>query len=315
MSSLAPRIAYFGLPLGALALLHAGYAPRVVVLGHTDGLGTRRLRRRLHAGVTVLTRPSLHDASALQAIEQAAPDVILSWFYPKQIPERLLRLASRGAFGTHPSLLPRWRGPDPYFWALYRGDAETGVSLHRLERAYDTGPVIAQEKLAITADDDAWRLAKRLDRPALRLLVECARRLHAGEELAGSAQDEALASDAPAPDEALLAIDWTHSADEIVRLVRAAAPYPGASCELGDELVEVVRARRYEPELPRALAPAEAVETPLGLVVRAGDRGVLVERVRRESGELLIGAQLRALFAHGLARVGFSAANSAKKNG
>lgn len=278
--------------------------PALIVLGRTRALGARRLRR-LARGVPCLELPDWTDARNVSRIAASRPDAILSWFYPKQIPESVLALAARGAFGTHPSLLPRWRGPDPYFWALYSGDPETGVSLHRLEREYDTGAVIAQRRLTIASSDDSWSLAKRLDRPALALLVECAQRLRAGDELEGVAQDGACATLAPQPDDDLLAIDWTLPVAQVVRLVRAAAPYPGATTELGEELVEVVGARPYDRPLPRALASADAVLTPAGVVVCARDGGVVIERVRRESEALLRGAEVAVLFPEGLAHVGF----------
>ncbi len=304
MSSQGPAIAYFGLPLGALALARAGHAPVLIVLGHTDAPGARRVRRVFGARVPILAKPDLRESSVLQAIAGVAPDALLSWFFPRQIPDAVLQLAARGAFGVHPSLLPRWRGPDPYFWSLYAGDRETGVTLHRLESAYDTGAVIAQVRVAIASGDDAWRLARRLDRPGLELLVQCAERLAAGELLTGAPQDERQASAAPLPDEALLSIDWRRPAEQIVRLVRAAAPYPGASTVLGEQPVDVIGAEPYPGALPRVLQPAEAVYTSAGLVVRAGDRGVRVTRVRREDGELLRGDGLLALFPQGLTRIG-----------
>ncbi|MEY4511858.1 MAG: hypothetical protein RLZZ450_3980 [Pseudomonadota bacterium] len=305
MSSNLFRFAYFGLPLGALALARAGFVPSVVVLGHTDTPGARRVRRVLGKRALLLARPDLDDPAVIAALASVRPEAILSWFYPKRLPERVLRLAPRGAFGAHPSLLPRWRGPDPTFWAIYSGDHETGVSLHRLEAEYDTGAVIACERLAIGANDTAWRLAKRLDRPGLALMVRCAGALSAGDELRGVPQDDTLATPAPLPDEQLLSIDWARPADEIVRLVRAAAPYPGASAELGDELVDVLEATPYEPALPRALEPCDAVWTPAGLVVCAGDRGVLVSAARDDAGELLRGDALQELFPEPLARVHF----------
>ncbi|HEY6879676.1 MAG TPA: formyltransferase family protein, partial [Polyangiales bacterium] len=253
----------------------------------------------------LLERPDLGDERCQRALAEVGADALLSWFYPKQVPLSVLQRFPRGAFGTHPSLLPRWRGPDPYFWAIHEGDLETGVSLHRLEAEYDTGSVIAQERLTIDPCEDSFQLAKRLDRPALRLLVECARRLREGDPLEGVAQDPAAVTLAPKPEPEQLEIDWEASAAQIVRLVRAAAPYPAASCELGTELVEVVRAAVYPRALPRALEPCDAVWTPSGLVVRAGDAGVLIERVRTEQGELLRGSELTRLFPEGLTHVHF----------
>jgi methionyl-tRNA formyltransferase len=301
MSSKLVRFAYFGLPLGALALARAGFAPCLIVLGHTDAPGARRVRKLS----PLLERPDLQDADVQRAITDAGADALLCWFYPKQVPQSLLDAFPRGAFGTHPSLLPRWRGPDPYFWAIYEGDSETGVSLHRLEVEYDTGNVIAQEKLAIEPREHAFQLAKRLDRPALRLLVECARRLNAGESLQGRAQPQEGVTLAPKPEPEQLEIDWELPAAQVVRLVRAAAPYPGASCELGEELVDVLEAEVYARQLPRALEPCDAVWTPSGLVVRAQDAGVVIRRVRTERDEILRGSALTQLFPEGLTRLHF----------
>jgi methionyl-tRNA formyltransferase len=301
MSSKLVRFAYFGLPLGALALARAGYMPRVIVLGHTDAPGARRVRM-LARDVMVLGQPELADLGVQRAITSVGADALLSWFYPKQIPATLLRAFPRGAFGAHPSLLPRWRGPDPYFWALYTGDRETGVSLHRLEAEYDTGAVIAQEAVTIDDRDDGFRLAKRLDRPGLRL---CATRLRAGDALTGVPQDDAAATPAPRPEPELLEIAWEQPAAQVVRLIRAAAPYPGANCELGDAIVDVLEAGVYTRSLPRALEPYDAVLTPAGVVVCAGDAGVVMRRVRLEDGRELRGNELAQLFPEGLTHVHF----------
>ncbi len=149
------RFAYFGLPLGALALASRGVGPVVACIGHPDAPGMARLRATLgRAGTLVLGRPDLDDAGVVPALAASRPDAILSWFWPRCVPARVLALAPRGAFGVHPSLLPRWRGPDPYFWAIRSGDLVTGVTLHRLDERYDTGAVVAQHILRIDPRDE-----------------------------------------------------------------------------------------------------------------------------------------------------------------
>jgi folate-dependent phosphoribosylglycinamide formyltransferase PurN len=217
---------YVGLPLGAEVLRRAGFVPHIACFGHRM-LGLRRARTELARHVLprrtsehgddlgiaterplVLFKPDLADPSIVRTLASARPDAILSWFWPQRIPETVLALAPRGAFGVHPSLLPRHRGPDPYFHAIRAGDAESGVTLHRLDADYDTGRVVAQRRVAIADTDDAWRLARKLDRPSLALLVECAERLSRGEALEGEVQDESRATEAPQPTEENLCIDW-----------------------------------------------------------------------------------------------------------
>jgi methionyl-tRNA formyltransferase len=261
-----------------------------------------------------LSRPDLDDPAVRHALASTRPDVLLSWFWPKRIPRAVLALPQRGAYGVHPSLLPRWRGPDPYFWAIRRGDEESGVSLHALQADYDTGAVVSQTRLPIDPSENAWSLARRLDRLGLPLLVDAARRLARDEALAGTPQDPASVTLAPRPDEHELAIDWHESAEEIARLVRAAAPYPGASAELGDALVEVIAVQPLAAGLPRALAPAEAALIGGRVAVQTGRGALLLERVRDETGRVLRGAAIRALFPAGLSVLGSASADASGKN-
>jgi len=289
------RFLYFGLPLGAEILRRAGFRPQVAAFGHRMP-GVRRARHFAALGPTVvLLRPDLEDPAVRETLRAARPDAILSWFWPSKIPAEVLALAPRGAFGVHPSLLPRHRGPDPYFHAIRGGDEETGVTLHRLEVEYDTGNVVAQRRLAIGETDDAWRLARRLDRPSLALLVECARRLEAGDPLTGEPQDETLATEAPQPNEDELNIDWDLPALEVLRLIRAAAPAPMASTLLGDSLVFVRRAVAFETELPGGLEPGEALRTPTGIVVVCGEGAIRLVEVEQEDGTRVLGSDIDRL--------------------
>ena len=224
-------------------------------------------------------------------------DLIVSWFWTTRIPASVLDLAPLGSVGVHPSLLPRHRGPDPYFWAIECGDATTGVTAHRLAETYDTGAILAQRTLAIDASWNAWILARRLDRPSLALLREVVARIAAGTPPPERPQDERLATSAPEPRDALLALSWDEPADAIVRRIRAASPWPGAFMSLGDAVVTVTRAATTD-ELPRALEPGEAVVRADGVaVVRAQDRGVLLLEGRDEDEEPLDAAGLARLVA------------------
>ncbi|MBX7193660.1 MAG: hypothetical protein K1X94_16505 [Sandaracinaceae bacterium] len=301
------RFLYFGLPLGAEVLRRHGFVPRVACFGHRMP-GIRRARAALAPTILstdagplaterplLLFKPDLRDRAIVEALASARAEVILSWFWPTQIPEEVLGLAPRGAFGVHPSLLPRHRGPDPYFHAIREGDLETGVTLHRLEAAYDTGHVVAQRRVRIAETDDAWRLARKLDRPSLSLLVECAQRLARGEALEGEPQDEAFATEAPQPDDESLCIDWDEPASEIARLVRAAAPAPMVSTLLGDELVFVRRAAVYDGEVLDVFEPGDAVRTTDGIVVVCGRGALRLDEVEREDGERVKGTAIDRL--------------------
>ncbi|MET0595419.1 MAG: formyltransferase family protein [Polyangiaceae bacterium] len=270
------RIAFFGLPLAALLLLADGHEIAFCLLSRPDTPGRRRLTRKL--GDEVRVRGDLTDGQIGAALKSARPDLLVSWFFTAKLPMSFVKTARLGGFGVHPSLLPRYRGPDPYFAAIDQGDRVTGVTAHRIEAEYDTGAILGRRELAIDPVWTAWQLARKLDRPSLALLRETVRRLAVGDTIAEEAQDEALATLAPAPSDDDCAIVWTWPVERILRRVRALSPSPGAFTEIGEDVVTVVAARATS-DYPRALSPGEAAIVGDRAVIRAGDGAV----------ELLIG--------------------------
>jgi methionyl-tRNA formyltransferase len=288
------RIAFLGLPLAAVLLARDGHD--LAYAGLVHGIGQRRVSTRLAAERTEWT-PDLGADATLERLRAARPELIVSWFWTRRIPARVLALAP--AVGVHPSLLPRHRGPDPYFWAIDAGDATTGVTAHRLSEDYDTGPILAQRALALNPRWDAWTLARALDRPSLALLREVVGACAAGHPPPATPQDEALATLAPSPSEEDLAIRWSWPAGRIERRVRAAAPWPGVWTEIGEELVVLVRSR-VTRDFPRVLLPGEAAVRPDGVaVVRAGEDALELLEGRAEDDQTVLGV---ADFAERVAR-------------
>jgi methionyl-tRNA formyltransferase len=227
------------------------------------------------------------------------PDLIVSWFWTRRLSQRLLARAPLGAIGAHPSLLPRHRGPNPYFHAIDAGDVETGVTIHRLTAEYDDGEMLARRTLVI-GERDAWQLARALDRPSLALLREVVAAFARGEPPVGHEQEEEARTWAPEPDADELHVDWSWPNERVLRRMRALAPVPGLGLDIeGLPLVALkVRAAR---DYPAALEPGEAavVGAPPELVIRTGDGAVAIEKACLEQpdgepGATLAGAALAA---------------------
>jgi methionyl-tRNA formyltransferase len=266
------RIAFFGLPLAALLLLADGHSIAVAVLTGRDVPGRRRLTRRL-GGEHVHVRGELSDGELVTRMRENGTDLLVSWFFTAKLPFSVVRAARLGGIGVHPSLLPRHRGPDPYFAAIDQGDRVTGVTVHRIEEEYDTGAILASQTVAVADDWNAWQLARRLDRPSLALLRETVARLRAGEKIPEREQDETQASLAPLPSAADCALSWSWSTQRILRRIRALAPAPGAFTEIGGHLVTVLAAR-LAPDAPRALVAGEAAVVDGAAVVCAADGAI-----------------------------------------
>ncbi len=290
------RVAFFGLPLAALLLDADGHEVALCAVCRADALGLRRARRRFGEG-RVLLRPSATDPALVDRVRALAPDLVVSWFWTTRLPMSLVGAARLGGVGVHPSLLPRHRGPDPTYWAIASGDEETGVTAHRLERDYDTGAMLGQERLRIEPTWNAWQLARALDRPSLRLLRATVARLARGERIDELPQDPKLATEAPFPDDEACAIRWSWPTDRILRHVRALAPAPGAWTEIGGATVAVLRAAAA-PRFPAALEPGEGAVVVGVPVVRTADGAV--ELLEGEiDGEPADAAALSALFGRG----------------
>jgi methionyl-tRNA formyltransferase len=268
------RIAFVGLPIAALLLRADGHDVVWAGICRRDAIGTRRLRRVI-GRENVSMMPDLDRLAS--AVAARKPELVVSWFWTRKVPASFRAVAPLGAIGVHPSLLPRHRGPDPYFWAIDAGDSVTGVTAHALDDEYDTGAILARRELAIEPSWNAWTLAKRLDRPSLALLRDTVRAFATGSPPRPMTQDDALATDAPQPSEDDLEIRWNDDAARIERRIRAASPWPGAFTALGDlELTLTrVRATSGHPALLAALEPGEAIVRDDGIaMVRARDGAV-----------------------------------------
>ena len=266
------KIAYFGLPLGALLLLRDGHELGPIVLSPVDAPGRRRLTR---AKPDLLDTATSDDEAVDLALRAEQPELLISWFWTRKLPQRWLEQPRLGAIGAHPSLLPRHRGPNPYFWSIDAGDAEVGVTIHRLEREYDTGRMLACSRLA-TGERDAWQLARALDRPSLALLRQTALRLARGEQVTELEQDDRGATWAPEPSGDALKVDFGWTTERVLRRLRALSPTPGVALSVLDVDLFVTRAER-ENDYIAALIPGEAHVSD-SLCLRTADGAIRVTR-------------------------------------
>jgi methionyl-tRNA formyltransferase len=178
-----------------------------------------------------------------QHVRAARPDFIFSFYYRRMLPPEVLAAARRGAFNMHGSLLPKYRGRAPVNWAILKGEAETGATLHEMVEKPDAGRIVEQERVPIGPDDVAIDVFRKVTNAAEVVLRRSLPGL-----LAGTAQmrEQDLARGSyfggRKPEDGR--IDWELSAHEIHNLVRALAPpYPGAF----SEKLKVLRTR-LEPE-------------------------------------------------------------------
>jgi methionyl-tRNA formyltransferase len=256
----ALRVVFAGTPEFAVPVLeglaHSPHAP-VGVLTQPDRPAGRGRRvsasavknAALALGLPIEQPATLKDAAAAQTLAAWRPDVIVVVAYGLLLPETVLEIPAQGCINVHASLLPRWRGAAPIERALLAGDRETGVSIMRMERGLDSGPVYAAQVTPIHPDDTAGTLRSRLAALGTRALLEVLDQVAAGTAHA-RAQDDALATYARKIDKAEARIDWRLSAEDIERRVRAFNPWPIAESRWRDQQLRIWAAHVVEREVP-----------------------------------------------------------------
>jgi methionyl-tRNA formyltransferase len=192
-------------------------------------------------GLPVLTPARLRDPATVADVSGLHAAVGILADYGKLVPSAILDLSPHGILNLHPSLLPRHRGATPIPAAILDGDAETGVTLFRMDAGLDTGPILASEAVALVGDEDAPGLEARLATVAADLL-----RRSLGPWLEGS-----LPAVAQPPEGASLTrpfrrddgrLDPGRPAALLERQVRALRPWPGTFVEASTGRVGVLRA-------------------------------------------------------------------------
>jgi methionyl-tRNA formyltransferase len=188
--------------------------------------------------VPVFQPAGLKDAQAQQALAALRPDLVVVVAYGLLLPQAVLDIPRLGCVNLHASILPRWRGAAPIQRAILAGDSETGVCLMQMEAGLDSGPVLAEVRTPIGADDSGGSLHDRLSVLAAGLLTEHLEDLEGG-RLRPRLQDESRATYAHKLDKAEAAIDWRQDAAQIERQVRAFNPWPVAQARYQGQTLRI----------------------------------------------------------------------------
>ena len=222
-------------------------------------------------GLTVRTPASLRDAADRADFAALYADVAVVVAYGLILPQAVLDAPRLGCLNIHASLLPRWRGAAPIHRAIMAGDAETGVAIMQMQAGLDTGPVLAEARTAIGAQDTTADLHDRLSGMGADLIVDTLDRL----PLPAVPQAESGVTYAHKIDKAEARIDWTQPAEAVDRQIRGLSPFPGAWCLVEGERVKLLRSRL----VPGSGAPGAVLS---GFTIACGSGAVEVLEAQRE---------------------------------
>ncbi len=234
-------------------------------------------------GIPVLQPPTLRNAEAQAELAALAPDLMVVVAYGLILPQVVLDIPKHGCINSHASLLPRWRGAAPIQRAVQAGDAESGVTVMRMEAGLDTGPMLLKVSTPIGADDTGGSLHDRLAELGPPAVLQAIAGLDAG-TLPGEVQDDALATYAHKLNKDEARIDWNRPAAELERLVRAFNPWPICHSSLAGEALKVLAANLA----PGKGSPGEILSASKdGLVVACGEGALSLTRLQLPGGKAL----------------------------
>ena len=181
-------------------------------------------------GINVLKPDSQDDLNDL--VRTLNPEIVITIAYGKIIPEDLLNLPKYGWINVHFSSLPRWRGAAPVQWAILSADKESGVTIFKLDKGMDTGPVYLNKVVSIEPDETTELLLTRLSEIGAYLAIQSLALIENGVE--PSAQINSGVTLAPKINKNDGKINWHESTDEIFNKFRALAGNPGIWTVLGE---------------------------------------------------------------------------------
>ncbi len=232
------RIAFMGTPDFAVPALEA-----VIRAGHNvaciytqpprpKGRGQQVQKSPVHVtsekhGIEVRTPKGLKKTEAQEEFAALELDVAIVAAYGLILPKAVLDAPKHGCLNIHASLLPRWRGASPIQHAIWYGDQESGVSIMQMDEGLDTGPVIDKKAIPITDRMTAPELHDALATLGGEMIVQALNELCANGNLPSTPQPEEGMTYAPLLHKDHGRIDWSKTAVEIDRQVRALNPRPG----------------------------------------------------------------------------------------
>ena len=237
----------------------------------------------LALGLPVFQPERVKDPSVVAQIEHLHPDLIIVVGYGQILPQQLLDLPRIGCWNVHASLLPRWRGAAPIQRAIEAGDRQTGICLMQMENGLDQGPILLQAETAIGDDETAGQLHDRLAQLGADILAKGLTRALNGSVLPATTQSTHGVTYAHKLEKSHARLDWSLSAIDLARKVRAFHPWPIAEAMLANERIRIHHATPIEKN--HSSVPGRVLKaSKYALDIACGQGALRLVKVQRPGG-------------------------------
>jgi len=195
--------------------------------GSTRQTGKSMKEIALEGNLPILQPESINTPEGVQSLQALTPDLLVVAAYGQILAKDVLAVTPHGGINVHASLLPKYRGAAPIAWAIYHGEKKTGVTIIKMSVQLDAGDMLAQEAIDIGPEETAGELEVRLAALGARMSLAVIDQIAAG-TARGMVQEKAQATKAPKLTKEHGVIDWSRTASEVCRHVRAMQPWPTA---------------------------------------------------------------------------------------
>ena len=295
------RIVFFGTPDFAVPTLQALCESRHTVAGvvtqpdrargrgHKAQAGpVKRLAQQ--SGLTTLQPERLREDAFLASLGALDADLGVVAAYGKILTDAVLRIPRLGLINVHASLLPKYRGAAPIHRAVMAGEIETGVTIMRVVKALDAGPMISKVGCRISPSDTSSDVEQELARLGSSALVDAVEAIAQG-RACETPQQDAEATYAPKIEKADGIIDWLNPAGHIHNQIRGLHPWPHAFSDLAGERTILLKSEVESEQTMERVAPGTILHAHADrLAVQTGD-GVLRVLVLQREGRRPVSAQ------------------------
>jgi methionyl-tRNA formyltransferase len=215
----------------------------------------------------------VRDKDVVRQLRRVEPALIVVAAFGQILPPSVLSLPRHGAINVHASLLPRHRGAAPIPAAILAGERRTGITIMLMDEGLDTGPILSQGSMDITAQDTTASLTEKLGQLGAALLLDTLPRWLAG-EISPQEQHDARATYAPVLRKEQGRVDWSEPAEAVARRCRAFQPWPGTFTTWQGQRLKVLSGQPSPAEVPDEI-PGRVLQRDDEIAVATG-KGLLV---------------------------------------
>jgi len=235
-------------------------------------------------GIEVYQPVSINTSSSVKFLKNLNPDLFIVIAYGQILSQEILDIPNLLVINLHASLLPKYRGAAPINQAIIQGEKKSGVTIMKITKQMDAGPIILQKKLAIEPSDTAVTLEEKLSKLGAEALLEALGQIESGtyKAVAQSFKDATFAPKLKKQDGL---IDWSKPAQDISNLVRGTLPWPGAVTYYKGKLLKIYQGKAFlalEKE-KSIFAPGQIVKIMKeGIAVATGKGDLIIEELQLE---------------------------------